>query len=152
MIDGLSRRTYTDPAFTHLIGYASLRFGTTGLERVCDDILTGQTDPNPLNDLVNDVLGPRSREPKDLTLTVDQRLQDFARRPSWRPDVGAVVAIDPRTGAVLAMTSTPTFDATPISGDPSDAAGPAMDQIDGPARQPAGRRARGRATTRPARS
>ena len=30
-----------------------------------------------------------------------------------------MVAIDPRTGAVLAMTSTPTFDATPISGDPT---------------------------------
>ena len=39
-----------------------------------------------------------------------------------------MVAIDPRTGAVLAMTSTPTFDATPISGDPV-VAGPAMNQI-----------------------
>ena len=39
-----------------------------------------------------------------------------------------MVAIDPRTGAVLAMTSTPTFNATPISGDPARA-GPAMRQI-----------------------
>ena len=39
VIDGISRRTYTDPAFTHLIGFASLRFGTTGLERAWDDIL-----------------------------------------------------------------------------------------------------------------
>ena len=29
VVDGLSRRTYPDPAFTHLIGFASLRFGTT---------------------------------------------------------------------------------------------------------------------------
>ena len=40
-----------------------------------------------------------------------------------------MVAIDPRSGAVLAMTSTPTFDATPISGDP-DTAGRAMNQIE----------------------
>jgi peptidoglycan glycosyltransferase len=127
VIDGLSRRTYTDPAFTHLIGFASLRFGTTGLERVWDDILIGQTDPNPVNDIVDDVLGRQPR-PRDLTLTVDQRLQDFARR-QLGPDIGAVVAIDPRTGAVLAMTSTPTFDATPISGDPATA-GRAMNQIE----------------------
>jgi peptidoglycan glycosyltransferase len=127
VIDGISRRTYTDEAFTHLIGYASLRFGTTGLERVWDDILIGQTDPNPVNDIVDDVLG-RAPRPRDLTLTVDQRLQDFAAR-QLGPDVGAVVAIDPRTGAVLAMTSTPTFDATPISGDPAGAAR-AMNQIE----------------------
>ena len=77
VVDGLSRRTYPDPALTHLIGFASLRFGTTGLERVWDDILTGQTDPNPVNDIVDDVLG-REPQPRDLTLTVDQRLQDFA--------------------------------------------------------------------------
>ncbi len=113
-------------AFTHLIGFASLRFGTTGLERVWDDILIGQTDPNPLNDIVDDVLGRQPR-PRDLTLTVDQRLQDFAAA-QLGSDIGAVVAIDPRTGAVLAMTSTPTFNATPISGDPA-LAGPAMNQI-----------------------
>lgn len=127
VIDGISRRTYPDPAFTHLIGYASLRFGTTGLERVWDDILIGQTDPNPVNDIVDDVLGRQPR-PRDLTLTLDQRLQDFART-QLGPDIGAVVAIDPRTGAVLAMTSTPTFDATPISGDPAGA-GRAMRRIE----------------------
>ena len=99
VIDGLSRRTYTDPAFTHLIGYASLRFGTTGLERVWDDILTGRTDPNPVNDIVDDVLDRQPR-PRDLTLTIDQRLQDFAAA-QLGPDIGAVVAHRPahRRGA-----------------------------------------------------
>ncbi|HEX5579545.1 MAG TPA: penicillin-binding protein 2 [Candidatus Limnocylindria bacterium] len=126
LVNGISTRTYTDPAFTHLIGYASLRFGTTGLERAWDDILIGRTDPNPVNDIVDDVLGRRP-QPRDLTLTVDQRLQDFAAAQLGR-DIGAVVALDPRTGAVLAMTSTPSFDATPISGDPAGA-GRAMNQI-----------------------
>ena len=126
VVDGISRRTYPDDSFTHLIGFASLRFGTTGLERVWEDILIGQTDPNPVNDIVDDVLGRQPR-PRDLTLTADQRLQDFAAA-QLGSDIGAVVAIDPRTGAVLAMTSTPTFNATPISGDPA-LAGPAMNQI-----------------------
>ena len=124
--DGLARRAYADPAFSHVIGYASLRFGTTALERAWDDILSGRADPNPLRGLVNDILA-RKPQPKDITLTIDQRLQDFAAR-QLGDRVGAVVALDPRTGAVLAMTSSPTFDATPFSGDPGSAAG-AMDEI-----------------------
>lgn len=126
VIDGISRRTYLDPAFSHVIGYASLRFGTTGVERAWDDLLTGRADPNPLRDLVNDILA-REPQPSDLTLTIDRRLQDFAAA-QLGTDVGAVVALDPRSGAILAMTSTPTFDPTPISGDPATAVGP-MEQI-----------------------
>src|ERR1700694_1922428 len=48
---GVSRRASLDQAFTNLIGYASLRFGTTGIERAWDDLLIGRTDPNPLGDL-----------------------------------------------------------------------------------------------------
>jgi peptidoglycan glycosyltransferase len=127
VVDGISRRTYADPAFTHLLGYSSLRFGTTGLEHAWDDILSGRSDPNPLNDLVNDILA-RQPPPSDLTLTIDQRLQDFAAA-QLGSDAGAIVALDPRSGAVLAMTSTPTFDATPISGDP-DTAAQAKDRIE----------------------
>jgi peptidoglycan glycosyltransferase len=139
VVDGLSRRTYVDTAFTHVIGYASLRFGTTGVERAWDDILTGRADPNPLNDLVNDILA-REPQPRDLTLTIDRRLQDFAAA-QLGSDVGAVVAIDPATGAVLAMASSPTFDATPISGDPG-AAGTAMERISQAANDPLVARAR----------
>ena len=126
VIEGISRRTYLDPAFSHVIGYASLRFGTTGVERAWDDLLTGRADPNPLRDLLNDVLA-RQPAPRDITLTIDKRLQDFAAA-QLGSDIGAVVAIDPRTGAILAMTSAPSFDATPISGDPATAAGP-MEEI-----------------------
>ena len=126
VIDGLSRRTYVDPAFTHVIGYSSLRFGSTGIERAFEDILVGQTDPNPIRDFVGDILN-RQPQPRDLSLTIDRRLQDFAAQ-LLGADAGAVVALDPRTGAILAMVSTPTFDATPISGDPEAAQGP-MDAL-----------------------
>ncbi len=131
--DGLSRRSYTDTAFSHVIGYASLRYGTTALERAWDDVLTGRRDPNPLRDAVNDVLD-RQPEPKDLTLTLDQRLQDFAAAQLGK-DVGAIVALDPRSGAVLAMVSTPSFDPTPISGDPRSAVA-AMEKIQATANNP----------------
>jgi peptidoglycan glycosyltransferase len=120
--EGISRRTYTDPAFSHVIGYASLRFGATGVERAWDDLLTGRADTNAIRDLVNDIFDRRP-PPVDLTLTIDRRLQDFAAA-QLGADPGAVVAIDPRSGAILALTSIPTFDATPISGDPATAGEP----------------------------
>jgi penicillin-binding protein A len=138
---GLSRRTYHDSAFTHVIGYASLRFGSTGIERAYEDLLVGQTDPNPIRDLVSDVLD-RQPTPRDLSLTIDQRLQDFAAA-ELGGDPGAVVALDPRTGAVLALVSTPTFDATPIAGDPRTAQEP-MDALrDDPAEPLLGRARQG---------
>ena len=133
VVDGISRRTYTDPAFTHLMGYASLRFGATGVERAWDDLLTGRTDPNPLRDLVNDILD-RQPNPHDLTLTIDQRLQDFAAA-QLGADRGAVVAIDPRTGAILALVSNPSYDATGFSGDPATAQA-AFDAVAGAADNP----------------
>jgi len=126
VIDGLSRRTYTDPAFTHVIGYSSFRFGSTGIERAFEDLLVGQADPNPLRQLVSDVLD-RQPQPRDLTLTIDRRLQDLAAAELGE-NAGAVVALDPATGAILAMVSSPTFDATPISGDPDVAQEP-MDAL-----------------------
>jgi peptidoglycan glycosyltransferase len=139
LVNGLSVRTYADPAFTHVIGYASHRFGSTGLERAFEDLLVGQTDPNPLRDLIRDVLD-RQPQPRDLTLTIDRRLQDFAAA-QLGDSQGAVVALDPISGAVLAMVSTPTFDATAISGDPEQAQGP-MDALRGDPTQPLLPRAR----------
>ncbi|MGH2429381.1 MAG: peptidoglycan D,D-transpeptidase FtsI family protein [Candidatus Limnocylindria bacterium] len=139
VIEGISRRTYADPAFTHVIGYASFRFGTTGLEREFEDILTGRSDPNPVRDVINDVLA-RSPQPRDLTLTIDKRLQDFAAAQLGGAR-GAVVALDPVSGRVLALVSVPTFDATPISGDPAVAQEP-MDALRNDPSQPLLPRAR----------
>jgi penicillin-binding protein A len=139
VVEGLSTRTYADPAFTHVIGYSSFRFGSTGVERAFEDLLVGQSDPNPLRQLVNDVLDRRP-QPRDLTLTIDRRLQDFAAQ-QLGANRGAVVAIDPTSGAILAMVSTPTFDANPISGNPDVAQEP-MDVLREDPAQPLLSRAR----------
>lgn len=122
VVDDLARRTYLDQASTHLLGYASLRYGTAGIERAWDELLIGLRDPNPLHDVVNDIL-QRPPEPHDLVLTVDHRLQAFAAA-QLGGSIGAVVALDPASGEVLAMASSPTFDATAISGDPAAAEAP----------------------------
>ena len=139
VVEGLSTRTYADPAFTHVIGYSSFRFGSTGIERSFEDLLVGQSDPNPIRQLVNDVLD-RQPQPRDLTLTIDRRLQDFAAA-QLGSSRGAVVAIDPTSGAVLALVSTPTFDANSISGDPDVAQEP-MDALREDPAQPLLSRAR----------
>ncbi len=126
LVDGLSIRTYADPAFTHVIGYSSHRYGTTGIERAFEDLLVGRTDTNPIRDFVNDVLD-RQPQPRDLTLTIDRRLQDFAAA-QLGSEAGAVVALDPMTGKILALVSSPTFDANPISGNPATAQEP-MDAL-----------------------
>ncbi|HEY6608491.1 MAG TPA: penicillin-binding protein 2 [Candidatus Limnocylindria bacterium] len=126
LVDGLSVRTYADTAFTHVVGYSSHRYGTTGVERAYEDLLVGRTDPNPIRDFIGDVLD-RQPQPRDLTLTIDQRLQDLAAS-QLGSDAGAVVALDPSTGAILAMVSSPTFDANPISGNPATAQEP-MDAL-----------------------
>jgi peptidoglycan glycosyltransferase len=126
LVDGVSTRTYTDAAFSHVIGYASLRFGATAVEAAWDDLLTGRADPNPLREVLNDILA-RQTDQHDLTLTIDQRLQDFAAA-QLGSNVGAVVAIDPRNGAILAMVSSPTYDPTAFSGNP-DTAQAAFDAV-----------------------
>ena len=148
IVDELARRTYTDLASTHLLGYASLRYGTAGVERAWDEFLIGLRDPNPVHDIVNDVL-QRPPEPHDLVLTVDHRLQAFATA-QLGGQLGAVVAIAPATGEVLALVSSPTFDATAISGDPAAAEGPWLAlQSDRTSRSSTGRRP---GCTSPARS
>jgi peptidoglycan glycosyltransferase len=124
--DGLAARSYADPAFSHIVGYASLRYGTTGIEEAYDDILSGLSDPNPISEVIDDLLD-RPLEPADIQLTIDQRLQDFAAQ-QLGSSVGAVVAIDPRSGAILASVSTPTYDATPLTGDSAASEG-ALDAI-----------------------
>jgi len=47
--------------------------------------------------------------PSDLVLTIDRRIHDAAVGALGKSD-GAIVAIDPRSGAVLAMVSKPYFD------------------------------------------
>ena len=148
VIDGVSRRTYTDPAFSHLIGYASLRFGDhrarTRVGRHPDRPRRPESAARPPQRHPRPPAGAEGPDAHDRPAAAGLRRCPARRR------VGAVVAIDPRTGAVLAMTSTPTFDATPIAGVPDHRRG-CDGAITGTPGNPLIDRA-ARASTRPARS
>ena len=106
-------RVYPERSVSPVVGYAARRFGTAGLERSYAAQLTGLSDPDPVRNLLKKFESDPS-DPQTLTLSLSLPLQKAAVRGLGN-DRGAVVMIDPRTGEVLALASTPTFDASAIA-------------------------------------
>jgi penicillin-binding protein A len=105
--DGTPLRRYGYVAFAPVIGYKSLRFGTAGLERSYDKELTGLGQLTPADRLLRKFRAD-PYDPLDLVLSIDLRVQ--ARATELLGDSrGAIVAIEPATGRILALASTPTF-------------------------------------------
>ncbi len=100
------RRTYNQGSlFCHILGYDSPQFGRTGLEASYNDQLLGRKPSRGwAEEMISDV-----DEGNDVYLTVDPRVQAAAAQ-ALGSRKGAVVAVNPKTGAVLAMYSWPTFD------------------------------------------
>ncbi len=116
--NGEPYRVYPSKTVAPLIGYASRQYGTAGLERAYDAELTGVRVPDPFDALMAKFRSDPYR-PQDLTLSLSLDLQKEAVRLLGK-DRGSVVMLDPRTGQVLAMASTPTYDASAIA-DPATA-------------------------------
>ena len=111
--NGEPYRIYADQSLAPLIGYASRTYGTSGLERAYNAELSGLGGNNSLDDLLYK-LAPRQRQGDNLDVSLSLKLQEAAVK-ALGPYRGAVVMLDPRTGRVLAMASTPTFDANAIA-------------------------------------
>ncbi len=94
------------------------QIGKTGIERFYEDALHGQmgfeeVETNAQGKVIR-VLGRHNPTPgQDIVLTIDASLQDAAER-ALGDRRGAVVALDPATGEVLAMVSRPSFDPNPF--------------------------------------
>ncbi|MEX0666976.1 MAG: penicillin-binding transpeptidase domain-containing protein, partial [Acidimicrobiia bacterium] len=101
-------RVYPEGApFTHVVGYSSLLFGQQGLELAYSNELRSRRDLT-ISDLISVILG-RDLRPLNLQLTIDADLQRLAYQ-ALGGQRGAVVALNPATGEVLAMVSTPSYD------------------------------------------
>jgi peptidoglycan glycosyltransferase len=111
--NGEPYRVYASPALAGVIGYASRQWGNTGLERAWDPQLSGTASADPLYDLTRKFRSDPS-DPQALKTTLVLQLQEAAVRLLGK-NRGAVVMIDPRTGDVLALASTPTFDASAVA-------------------------------------
>src|SRR5207253_83843 len=98
------RRYPTGPLFAHITGFFSFTFGSEGVERTYNKELTGKATKLKL-DSIGDLLLDKKRT-ANVTLTLTQRLQQVATQ-ALGARKGAVVALDPRNGAVLAMADFP---------------------------------------------
>ncbi|MEO7125066.1 MAG: penicillin-binding protein 2 [Nakamurella sp.] len=98
--------------YANITGYYSLRYGPTGLERLQNDLLSGN-DPSLWVEQLSDLITGRDPQGGNVQLTVVPAVQAAAYNGlASKGYVGAVVALQPSTGAILAMASTPGFDPT----------------------------------------
>jgi peptidoglycan glycosyltransferase len=111
--DSLYRRRYTPEArlFAHALGYDFLRIGRAGLERSRNAALAGEK--NELTSIVDQLRGKR-REGDNVVTNLDPRAQRVARE-ALGGRKGSVVAIEPATGKVRVMVSTPGYDPNALS-------------------------------------
>lgn len=116
--NGEAHREYRDDALSHVVGYASRVYGTAGLERTYNAELLGLAGVDPVADLTAK-FGAKSEDQLGLQLSLDLRLQKAAVK-ALGSDKGAVVMLDPTTGEVLALASTPVYDAGAVA-DPATA-------------------------------
>jgi peptidoglycan glycosyltransferase len=92
--------------FAHAVGYWNIDFGSTGLEQLRNEALSGQTGTN-LQRILDQLQG-RTRTGNTLYTTLNTRAQTVAVSALAGRE-GAIVALDPRTGAVLVMASSPSY-------------------------------------------
>ncbi len=103
------QRVYANPQlYSSVTGYFTLNQGNTGVEGALNSYLSGTANDQFLTK-VNSILTGQKPKGGSVSLTIDPKVQQAA----WDAlgnNSGAVVALNPRTGAILAMVSKATYD------------------------------------------
>jgi penicillin-binding protein A len=104
--------------FGNPVGYSFVEVGQSGIERSENDALTGER--NEFTSIIDQLRGV-AQSGDDVTLTIDAHAQQVATQALEQAQgvagsngAGAVVAIDPSTGAIKAMASIPGYDPNSI--------------------------------------
>ncbi|PYC87552.1 penicillin-binding protein [Streptomyces tateyamensis] len=109
------KRGYTDgQLYAAVTGYTSQVYGSNALENLENGILTGTDDRLFFRNTVDQLTG-KQRQGGDVATTINPAVQKAAYG-ALNGKKGAAVAIDPRTGAILALVSTPSYDPGTIAG------------------------------------
>jgi penicillin-binding protein A len=111
-------RTYDNEIYSAVTGYFSVFRGATGIESAANSYLSGQSS-SQFFEQVNAVLSGNPVTGAAVELTLDPKLQQAAwdALGGYR---GALIAMDPVTGNILAMVSKPGFDANKLAGHDSE--------------------------------
>ena len=108
--DGTFERVYpAGDLASQVVGYSSAQFGTSGIEQAYNDTLKGEENFASWTDVLNSFAGIGGAG-NDVALTLNSKIQQAAQ-DALAGRTGACVVMDPDTGAVLAMASSPTYDA-----------------------------------------
>jgi penicillin-binding protein A len=111
--EAVYQRTYpSGEAFANAIGYYYIDLGRTGLERYRNPALSGETGTN-LQSILNQLQG-KKRQGDDVYTTLDPGAQKVANA-ALDGHEGAVVALEPSSGAVKVMASSPGYDPNALS-------------------------------------
>ncbi|WP_280397301.1 peptidoglycan D,D-transpeptidase FtsI family protein [Nocardia carnea] len=107
----------TDPAaFAPVTGFYSMQYGSTGLERAEDPVLNG-SDAQLFGSRLVDLVSGRDPRGGNVVTTIDPVMQQVAYNElTSKGYTGSVVAIEPSTGKILTMVSTPSYDPNQLSG------------------------------------
>ncbi|WP_019812473.1 peptidoglycan D,D-transpeptidase FtsI family protein [Saccharomonospora saliphila] len=115
------RRTYANgPMYAPVTGYYSVNYGSAGLERAHDEFLNG-SDPRLFVRRLSDMITGTDTRGGNVRVTIDPAVQKAAYQAMVdRGYTGSVVALDPKTGDILAMVSTPSYDPNELASHSSD--------------------------------
>jgi penicillin-binding protein A len=122
-----------------ITGFYSYDRASSGLERTYNAQLAGTDDALFVRRLV-DMATNKTPEGASVQTTIVPKIQEAAA-DSLGNQKGAVVALDPKTGAVLAMVTSPTFDPNDIASHDIEAAGKAYDRLASNSQHPMSNRA-----------
>jgi penicillin-binding protein A len=101
------------PVYAPVSGAYSLTYGNSGLEKAENDVLAG-TDPRLVVRRLGDLFTGRDPAGGNVSVTLDPAVQTAAMA-ALDGVTGAVVALNPKTGAILGLASTPTYDPNQLS-------------------------------------
>jgi peptidoglycan glycosyltransferase len=126
-------RTYPFKSqFAHVIGYKPVNLGAVGIEQAEDDFLSGTSD-RLFADRFRDMFTGEDTAGGNVVLTLSMPAQQAAIEGLAKNDVdstrGAAIAIDPKTGAIQALVSMPSFDPNPLASHDTEAAQAAYDKL-----------------------
>jgi peptidoglycan glycosyltransferase len=108
------QRVYTNPTvYADVTGYFTFNQANPGIEGALNSYLSGSANDQFLSNLSSIVTG-KSVQGASVELTIDPAVQQAAYNALGN-NSGAVVALDPKTGAILAMVSKPSYDPNTLS-------------------------------------